>query len=197
MQRRCDKMAPNVHSLDMHILHRWLMAFFTPSLKHKFNILFQIWEAILFYSQFNHVENIKCQQVLLLFYLLTVTCFWTSQVGLVVKNPPAYEGDKRDMGLILGLGRPPGGGHGNPLQYCFLENPMDREAWKATIHRLTMSWIWLNKNLALNAFLMWSFYIQVNCPCTSILRLNLTCKNRSKLFMQINIIYKSYVQIPM
>ena len=50
-----------------------------------------------------------------------------SQVVLVVKNLPANAGDIRDMGLILGWGRSPGGGHGNPLQYSCLENPMDRE----------------------------------------------------------------------
>ena len=48
-----------------------------------------------------------------------------SQVALVVKNPPANAGD---MGLIPGLGRSPGGGHGNPLQYSCLENPMDKGA---------------------------------------------------------------------
>ena len=48
---------------------------------------------------------------------------------LVVKNLPANAGDVRDMGLFSGLGRPPGGGHGNPLQYSCLENPMDRGAW--------------------------------------------------------------------
>ena len=45
---------------------------------------------------------------------------------LVVKNPPANAGDARDMGLIPESGRSPGGGHGNPLQYSCLENPMDR-----------------------------------------------------------------------
>ena len=44
-----------------------------------------------------------------------------SQVVLVVKNPPANAGDIRDMGLIPGLGRSPGGGNGNPLQYSCLE----------------------------------------------------------------------------
>ena len=51
-----------------------------------------------------------------------------SQVALVVKNPPANTGDVRDMGLIPGLGRSPGGGHGNLLQYSCLKNPMDRGA---------------------------------------------------------------------
>ena len=47
-----------------------------------------------------------------------------------------------DLSLIPGLGRFPGGGHGNPFQYSCLENPMDRGAWHATVHRLTKSWIW-------------------------------------------------------
>ena len=54
--------------------------------------------------------------------------FKPSQVALVVKNPPANAGDIRDMGLIPGLGRSLGGGHGNPHYYSFLENPMDRGA---------------------------------------------------------------------
>ena len=52
-----------------------------------------------------------------------------SQVAQVVKNLPANAGDLRDVGSIPELGRSPGGGHGNPLQYSCLENPMDREAW--------------------------------------------------------------------
>ena len=52
-----------------------------------------------------------------------------SQVALVVKNPSANAGDVRDKGSIPGLGGFPGGGHGNPLQYSCLENPMDRGAW--------------------------------------------------------------------
>ena len=57
-----------------------------------------------------------------------------SQVVLVVKNPPANAGDIRDMSLISGLGRSPGEGQGNPLQYSCLEKPMDRGAWQATVH---------------------------------------------------------------
>ena len=62
-----------------------------------------------------------------------------SQVALVVKNLTANAGDLRDMGLIPGLGRCPGGGHGNPLQYSCLENPMDRGAWWDTVHRAIQS----------------------------------------------------------
>ena len=53
---------------------------------------------------------------------------------LVVKNPPANAGDTRDMGSIPGLERSLGRGNGNPLQYSCLENSMDREAWRATVH---------------------------------------------------------------
>ena len=52
---------------------------------------------------------------------------------LVVKNPPANAGAVRDVHLSPGLGRSPGGGHGNPLQYSCLKNPMDRGAWWATV----------------------------------------------------------------
>ena len=53
------------------------------------------------------------------------------QVVLVVKNLPANAGDIREEGSIPGLGRSPGGGHGSPLQYSCLENPMDRRAWQS------------------------------------------------------------------
>ena len=59
--------------------------------------------------------------------------------GFAVKNLPANAGDVRDMGWIPGLGRSPGGGHGNPLQDSCLENPMDRGAWQATVHRVAKS----------------------------------------------------------
>ena len=57
----------------------------------------------------------------------------------MVKNPPANAGDVRDAGSIPGLGRSPGGGHGNPLQYSCLENPMDSAAWQAMVHRVVKS----------------------------------------------------------
>ena len=55
-------------------------------------------------------------------------------MALVVKNPPANAEGIRDAGSILGSGRSPEGGHGNPLQYSCLESPMDRGAWWATVH---------------------------------------------------------------
>ena len=55
---------------------------------------------------------------------------WTSQVVLVEKIPPANEGSIRDTCWIPQSGRSPGGGHGNPLQYSCLENPIDRGVWR-------------------------------------------------------------------
>ena len=60
-----------------------------------------------------------------------------SQVVLVVKNPLANAGD---TGSIPGSERSPGGGHGSPLQYSCLENPMDRAAWQAIDHGVAKSW---------------------------------------------------------
>ena len=57
----------------------------------------------------------------------------------MVKNLPANAGDERDVGLIPRLERSPGEEHGNPLQYFYLENPMDREAWGATVHGVAKS----------------------------------------------------------
>ena len=68
-----------------------------------------------------------------------VLLFGASQVVPVVKNPPANAGDVRDMGSIPALGRSPGGGHGNPLQYSCLENPMDRGAWWAIVRGVSKS----------------------------------------------------------
>ena len=55
----------------------------------------------------------------------------------MVKNLPMNAGDQREVGLIPGLGRSPGGENGNPLQYSCLANPMDRGAWQATVHGVT------------------------------------------------------------
>ena len=64
---------------------------------------------------------------------------------LEVKNPPANTGNIRDAGMIPVLGRSPGGGHGNPLQYSCLENPMDRGAWRATVHEVAKNWTQLKQ----------------------------------------------------
>ena len=63
-------------------------------------------------------------------FRLSLSSVRSSQVAQVVKKPPINTGDKKDEGWIPGLGRSPGGGHGNPLQYSCLENPMERETWR-------------------------------------------------------------------
>jgi len=60
-------------------------------------------------------------------------------VALVIKNTPANAGDIRDAGLTPGLGRSLAEGHGNPLQYSCLENPMDRGPWQAIVHGVPKS----------------------------------------------------------
>ena len=73
-------------------------------------------------------------------YVLVVTIIGASLVVLMVKNPSANAGDARDMGSIPALGRYPGEGNGNSLQYSCLENTMDRGAWWATVHGVAKSW---------------------------------------------------------
>ena len=59
----------------------------------------------------------------------------------MVKNLSDNAGDARSTDSFPGMGRSPGGGHGNPLQYSCLENATDRGAWQATVHGITKSWI--------------------------------------------------------
>ena len=68
-----------------------------------------------------------------------VKCYGGFPGGSVVKNLPANAGDIRDVGSSPGLGRSSGGEHGNPLQYSCLENPVNRGAWKATVHGVAKS----------------------------------------------------------
>ena len=63
-----------------------------------------------------------------------------AQVALVVKNPPANVEDIGDAGRFLDQEDSRAGGHGNPLQHSCLENPTDRGAWQATVHRVVKSW---------------------------------------------------------
>ena len=63
----------------------------------------------------------------------------TSQMAQLVKNPFANAGDTGDTGSIPGSGRSPGGGNGSPLQYSYLENPMNRGAWWATARGMAKS----------------------------------------------------------
>ena len=69
------------------------------------------------------------------------------QAALVVKNPPANAGDVRDASSIPGSGRSSRGGHGNPLQYSCLENPMDKGAWWTTVHGVAESQTGLSRRV--------------------------------------------------
>ena len=85
--------------------------------------------------------------------------------GSVVKNPLA---DGGHMGFIPGLGRCPGGGHGNPLQYFCLENPTDREAWSATVHGVPKSHTQLRGQTTtskLKLYLDNSSYLECSITC--------------------------------
>ena len=68
------------------------------------------------------------------------------------KEPTCQWGDIWDVGWIPGLGRSPGGGHGSPLQYSCLENPIDRGAWRAAVHGVRKSQTQL-KQLSMHAIL--------------------------------------------
>ena len=73
----------------------------------------------------------------------------------MVKNPPAKAGDAGNMGSIPGLGRSPGGRHGNPLQDSCLGNSMDRGAWRATVHGVTKSEMQLSMHAIIEGLVNW------------------------------------------
>ena len=95
----------------------------------------------------------SCQPIL----CRPLSCRWKTygelqqELVLVVKNQPASTGNLRNTGSIPGSERFPGGGHGNPLQYSCLENPMDRGGWWATVHRVAKSQTQM-KPLSMHAF---------------------------------------------
>ena len=88
---------------------------------------------------------------------------WASQVTLVIKNSPANAGD---AGSVPGLGRFPGGGHGNPLQYSCLGNPMDREAWQAAVYGVAKCWTQLKQLSTMNSLLLLSRFSRVRLCAT-------------------------------
>ena len=90
---------------------------------------------------------------------------WASRLALVVKNLPVNAGDIRDVGAMPGSGRSPEGEYGNELQYSCLENPMDRGAQRATVHRVAKSRTRL-KQLSMHAC---QFQVTANCFCRCLL----------------------------
>ena len=82
-------------------------------------------------------EDLLMLTLSILLQFLTYVCMYLCfSDGLAVRNPPA---NARDTGLFPGLGKSPGEGNGNPLQYSGLENPMDRGAWWASVHGVAKS----------------------------------------------------------
>ena len=80
---------------------------------------------------------------------------------LLVKNPHVNTGNIRDVGLIPGSGRSFGGGHGNPLHYSCLENPMHRGAWWATVQRIAKSQMQLkvfSTHTCIHLFIQWTHF---------------------------------------
>ena len=115
-------------------------AFFTVQLSHPYTITRNTIALItwMFVGKVMSVCSISPTNV-----LLNPTVKGGFSGGTVVKkkkNPSANAGDTRNMGSIPGLGRSPGEGNGKPLQYSYLGNPMDRGAWWATVHGVTMDW---------------------------------------------------------
>ena len=81
----------------------------------------------------------------------------------MVKNPPASAGDVRDLDSVPGSGRSLGAGNGNPLQYSCLGNPLDRGAWRATVHRVARDRhnLATNNNEILRKHILFGFHFNI------------------------------------
>ena len=119
--------------------------YITESIKHRKKIqqglkFYIIMEDFFFFVVSKQLP--KCLQGWWsIFFLEYIQEVWISQVALVVKNNlPDNAGATGDAGSIPGSGRSRGGGNGNPLQYSYLENSMDRGALQATVHGVANSW---------------------------------------------------------
>ena len=117
-----------------------IILYFTDEYIVSFSFIEQLYHCCLFLCKvlcLNFVSNVNIiakyiiWRVFLIWYFMVSTGF---QGGSVVKNPSANAGISRDACSIPGLGRFPGRGSGNQLQYFCLENPMDRAAWWTTVH---------------------------------------------------------------
>ena len=134
----------------------FLTPLLTPSLTFPFSLLWTFppplspilmsctLHFLLSTSHYSVIWN--CDFLLISAWLIIFSCsqceytgsiiFFSFCLALVVRNSPANEGDVRDVGLIPESGLSPGGGHGSPLHYSCLKNPMDRGAWWAMAHRV-------------------------------------------------------------
>ena len=96
----------------------------------------------------------------------------------MVKNLPAKGGATGDAVLIFGSERSPGGGNGNPLQYFHLENPMDKKPWRATVHGIAKSHIWLSEHKHTTSHILPVIFIFIICPRLghALVRVHCICK---------------------
>ena len=105
--------------------------------------IFMCFFPIIFYTSYCSLFWEKIALIMQLYCLI----LW--HIGLprwlTCKESTCNAGDAEDVGLNLGLGRSPGGGHGNSLQYSCLENPMDRGGWQTTVHGVTKNWTQLKQ----------------------------------------------------
>ena len=123
----CSLPSFSVHRISQARILEWAAISFTWPLDRNF--IYYISRQVLY--QLHHLGSP--------FILYNIMQWGLHQLALVVKNLCANAGDMRDTSSIPGSERSPGGGHGNPLQYSCLENPMDRGTWWSTAHRVTKS----------------------------------------------------------
>ena len=124
-----------------------------------------------YYSVFFHPASLS----LIFFFVCLFFVFWPQEsktstnrelfclihyyIPQQVRNLPVSAGDTGGTGLIPGMGRPPGGGHGNPLQYSCLENPVDRGAWWATVCGVTKNQSQLSMHAAAPEYVLTDYTI--------------------------------------
>ena len=123
------EICPEVSSLPFH----GLMSFYC-----YIRFIVCMYHSLLIHSSTE--GRLGCFQLLALMNKAAINIHVASQVTQWVKNLPAMQKMQVDVSSVPRSGRSPGGGHGNPLQYSCLENPMDRVAWWATVHSVTKSW---------------------------------------------------------
>ena len=106
-----------------------------------------LWSTVILWTlgitadrHFGNCSSNTMNQAQLCHIFLKVHIFEGFSGGASVKEPTCQCRRHKRWGLIPGLGRSPGVGHGNPVQYSCLENPMDREAWQAVVYRVTKNW---------------------------------------------------------
>ena len=125
-------------------MYRQLTHWHNFSLSLAATFWYHLWPSFVIIYNMTHIGSLwvhnehlyNCKNSYTLTHTHTHTHILASLVAQMVKNLPA---NAVDMGLIPGLGRSPGEGNGYPLQYSWLENPMDRGAWQAPVHGITKS----------------------------------------------------------